>query len=97
VPGIDRDRNALQNVMARITLYSTDWCGYCERAKRLLDKRGLEYEEIAIDEEPNFRERLLELTGGWTVPQVVIDGKPIGGYLELWLLDKKGELERLAA
>ena len=83
--------------MAQITLYSTDWCGYCERAKRLLEARGLEYEEITIDSESDFRTRLLELTGGWTVPQIVIDGQPIGGYLELWLLDKKGELERLAA
>jgi glutaredoxin 3 len=78
-------------------VYSTDWCGYCDRAKRLLDKRGLAYDEILIDEEPEFRERLLELTGGWTVPQIVIDGEPIGGYLELWLLDKNGELEELAA
>ena len=83
--------------MAHITMYSTDWCGYCERAKRLLEARGLDYEEILIDGEPDFRARLLELTGGWTVPQIVIDGKPIGGYLELWLLDKKGELEQLAA
>jgi len=83
--------------VAQITVYSTDWCGYCERAKRLLDDRGIEYEEVAIDEQPDFRSKLLELTGGWTVPQIVIDGKPIGGYLELWLLDKQGQLEQLAA
>jgi glutaredoxin 3 len=83
--------------MAEITLYSTDWCGYCERAKTLLRQRGLAFEEVRIDEEPAFRERLYELTGGWTVPQIVIDGRPIGGYLELWRLDREGELDRLAA
>jgi glutaredoxin 3 len=82
--------------MAQITVYTTRWCGYCVRAKVLLDSRGLEYEEISLDDEPRFRQTLHELTGGWTVPQVVIDGKPIGGYVELWGLDRKGELEKLA-
>lgn len=83
--------------MTRITVYTTDWCGYCERAKRLLRARGLPFDEVRIDEQPHFRERLYELTGGWTVPQIVIDDRPIGGYLELWKLDREGELERLAA
>lgn len=83
--------------MARITMYSTDWCGYCERAKVLLEQRGIPYVEVSLDQEPNFRRRLFELTGGMTVPQIVIDGKPIGGYLELWRLDREGELEGLAA
>jgi glutaredoxin 3 len=82
--------------MARITMYSTEWCGYCDRAKSLLERRGLEYEEIRIDDQPDFRRRLHELTGGWTVPQIVIDGTPVGGYLELWRLDREGVLERLA-
>lgn len=83
--------------MAQIVLYTTDWCGYCERAKALLDRHGLAYEEIQVGDEPDFRRRLLDLTGGWTVPQIVIDGTPIGGYLELWRLEREGELERLAA
>jgi glutaredoxin 3 len=83
--------------MAQITLYTTRWCGYCVRAKMLLDSRGLEYEEIALDDDPHFRKKLHELTGGWTVPQILIDGKPIGGYVELWSLDRRGELEKLAA
>jgi len=45
-----------------------------------------------------FRQHLFDLTGGWTVPQILIDGEPIGGYTELWRLDRSGELEaRLAA
>jgi glutaredoxin len=53
---------------------------------------------VLLDEVPDFRVQLHDLTGGWTVPQIVIDGEPIGGYTELWRLDKTGELEqRLAA
>ena len=83
--------------MARIQMYTTAWCGYCVRAKTLLDSRGLEYEEISLDHDPAFRRRLLDLTGGWTVPQILVDGRPIGGYTELWQLDRNGGLERLAA
>jgi glutaredoxin 3 len=87
----------LQTVMPKIEMYTTRWCGYCVRAKALLDSRGLAYEEISLDDDPTFRQRLLELTGGWTVPQILVDGRPIGGYTELWQLDRSGELERLAA
>jgi glutaredoxin 3 len=79
-------------------MYSTRWCGYCVRAKALLDGKGLAYEEILLDDDPEFRRKLQELTGGWTVPQIVIDGTPIGGYTELWRLEKSGQLDaRLAA
>ena len=84
--------------MNRIEIYTTRWCGYCVRAKALLDDKGIAYEEISLDDDPAFRRRLEELTGGWTVPQILIDGTPIGGYTELWRLDKSGQLDaRLAA
>jgi glutaredoxin 3 len=79
--------------MARVRVYSTRWCGYCVRAKALLESRGIEYEEISLDSDPAFRRRLFDLTGGWTVPQILIDGRPIGGYTELWRLDREGRLE----
>ena len=63
--------------MPEIRIYTTRWCGYCVRAKALLDARGLPYEEVALDVEIGFRQRLLDDTGGWTVPQIVLDGKPI--------------------
>ena len=78
-------------------MYTTRWCGYCVRAKALLDDRGLPYEEISLDDDPNFRRTLQQMTGGWTVPQIVIDDEPIGGYSELWHLEKTGALEKLAA
>jgi glutaredoxin 3 len=83
--------------MARIRMYSTTWCGYCIRAKALLERRGLEYEEIVMDDDPAFRQKLLEMTGRWTVPQIFIDEVPIGGYTELWCLDRDGKLDELAA
>ena len=84
--------------MSRIQIYTTRWCGYCVRAKALLEGKGIAYEEILLDDDPEFRRNLQELTGGWTVPQIVIDGTPIGGYTELWRLDKSGQLDaRLAA
>jgi glutaredoxin 3 len=78
-------------------MYTTTWCGYCVRAKTLLDGKGLPYEEVNVDDDPDFRRTLLDLTGGWTVPQILIDDKPIGGYTELWQLAKAGELDKLAA
>jgi glutaredoxin 3 len=84
--------------VAGIQVYSTRWCAYCVRAKALLDDKGIPYEDVRLDEEPSFRKRLFELTGGWTVPQIVIDGEPIGGFTELWRLERSGALaERVAA
>jgi glutaredoxin 3 len=84
--------------MARIQMYTTRWCAYCVRAKALLAAKEIDFEEISLDDDPGFRQRLFELTGGWTVPQIVLDGEPIGGYTELWRLDREGRLdERFAA
>jgi len=83
--------------MARIQIYTTRWCGYCNRAKALLEQKGLAYEEIALDDDPAFRQRIRDLTGGWTVPQILIDESPIGGYTELRRLDLDGRLDELLA
>ena len=80
-----------------IRVYTTNWCGYCVRTKALLDSKGLPYEEINLDGDPYFRQKLMELTGGWTVPQILIDGRPIGGYTELYALARSGRLDSLAA
>ena len=82
----------------RISLYTTEWCGLCLRAKALLEARGLAYTEIALDDDPGFRQRVYDLSGQWTVPLVLIDALPVGGYRELAALDRSGRLaERLAA
>ena len=78
-------------------MYTTRWCGYCVRAKALLEEKGLEFEEISLDDDPAFRQTVFDRTGGRTVPQILIDGEPIGGYVELWRLDQTSGLEKLAA
>jgi glutaredoxin 3 len=84
--------------VTRITLYTTAWCGYCIRAKHLLSARGIAFREINLDDDPSFRQRVHDLGGRWTVPLVLIDEQPIGGYDELSVLDRSGELAaRLAA
>lgn len=83
--------------MERIQIYTIRWCGFCVRAKTLLDSKGLPYEEVLLDDDPAFRQTLFGRTGGWTVPQIVIDGRPIGGYSELRRLDREGRLDELLA
>jgi len=82
----------------RIILYTTDYCGYCVRAKQLLEQRGIDYEEISLENDPAFRERVYELGRQWTVPLITIDDEAVGGYTELAALDRSGALAaRLAA
>ena len=81
----------------KITMYTTRWCGYCVRAKALLDAKGAAYEEMLLDDAPTFRQKLHDLPGGWTVPQILIDEQPIGGYTELWRLAREGRLDDLLA
>jgi glutaredoxin 3 len=84
-------------LVADVVMYTTEWCGYCVRAKAFLDARQIPYEEIHLDDDPAFRQHLLDLTGGWTVPQILVDGQPIGGYDELRMLDRDGRLDALLA
>ena len=76
-------------------MYTTQWCGFCVRAKALLDSRRIPFEEISLDDDPGFRQKVFDLSGRWTVPQILIDGEPIGGYTELWRLDRDGRLDGL--
>ena len=82
--------------MARVEIYSSDWCPYCARAKSLLKKKGVAYEEIVVDGKPELRMKMAERAGGRsTVPQIFIDGRAIGGCDDLYALEKKGELDPL--
>jgi glutaredoxin 3 len=83
--------------MTRLTIYTTEPCGYCRTAKALLDKRSIPYAEINLAKDPEGRAELVRLTGMMTFPQVVIDGEPIGGYQELVQADRAGHLSELAA
>lgn len=83
--------------MAKIMLYTTDFCPYCVRAKTLLEKRALEFEEINLARDPDGRAKLVELTGMMTFPQILIDGQTLGGYDQLAAADKSGKLAELLA
>jgi glutaredoxin 3 len=84
-------------VTNRVTIYTTEPCGYCRTAKALLDKRGIDYEEINLARDPEGRAELVRLTGMMTFPQVIIDGESIGGYQELAQADRAGRLVELVA
>jgi glutaredoxin 3 len=83
--------------MTRVTVYTTEPCGFCRNAKALLDARGIPFEEINLAKDPTGRAELAERTGMMTFPQVVIDGTPIGGFQELVQADRTGQLRELAA
>lgn len=82
---------------ANVVLYTTDPCGFCRSAKALLQSRGIAYEEIDLARDPEGRERLLGLTGQMTFPQVLVGGRPIGGFRELLESDRSGRLSELLA
>jgi glutaredoxin 3 len=82
--------------MNRVTIYTTEPCGYCRVAKALLDKRGIPYEEINLARDPEGRAELVRRTGMMTFPQVIIDGDSLGGYQELAAADRAGRLADLA-
>lgn len=83
--------------MAQITLYTTDFCPYCVRAKQLLKKRDLPFEEINLARDPDGRARLVALTGMMTFPQIVVGEQPIGGFDQLAAADRSGKLAELLA
>ena len=75
-----------------IKIYTTSWCGPCKMAKRLLSEKELKFEEIDIESKGWTREDLFNLTGGRTVPQIVINDQSIGGFDDLVKMDQEGKL-----
>lgn len=84
--------------MAKVEIYYWTTCPYCNRARALLDSKGVKYEGYDITDDEAAREKMVERTGGSrTVPQIFIDGKHIGGCDDIHALDKQGELDKLFA
>ncbi len=81
--------------MKPIRVYTTTYCGYCTRAKRLLDRKGLPYEEINVEDDDEKRDWLVQATGRRTVPQIFIGEQAIGGSDELHALEAAGKLDAL--
>ncbi|MGH8254108.1 MAG: glutaredoxin 3 [Steroidobacteraceae bacterium] len=80
-----------------IEMYTTSWCGYCERARGLLHSKGAQFREISIEGEPGLRAQMIERSGRRTVPQIFIDAHHIGGSDELAELEAEGKLDALLA
>ena len=80
-----------------VTLFTTDWCPFCRRAKTLLKDKGVEWTELNIEADPLHREAMMELSGRNTVPQIFINGAHVGGCDDLIELDAKGGLDTLLA
>lgn len=81
----------------KITLYTTDPCGFCRSAKSLLESRGVTYKEINLAKDPDGRAELVALTGQMTFPQILVGQRAIGGFRELLEADRDGILEDLLA
>ena len=82
----------------QVVMYTTDWCPYCARARRLLEEKGVPFEEIDVDAKSGARAEMIERSGGRsTVPQIFIGAAHVGGFDDLYALDSSGGLDRLLA
>jgi glutaredoxin 3 len=82
--------------MPKVEIYSSQFCGYCSRAKRLLSQKGVVYVEYDVIEDTEKRGEMIQRAGGrMTVPQIFIDGKHVGGSDDLHALDDAGRLDPL--
>lgn len=82
---------------ANVKIYTRRWCGYCVAAERLLTQKGVAYEQVDTTGDRAIRQWLVEATGRTTIPQIFIDGTPIGGYDDMRALDRAGRLDALLA
>jgi len=78
-----------------VKIYTTNWCPSCISAKKLLETLDIQYEEINIEKENLSRKKLLELTGGYSIPQIIINKQYIGGYDKLLYLHQNNKLKKL--
>jgi glutaredoxin 3 len=80
--------------MAKVEMYTTMWCGYCARARGLLNKKGVAFEDIGVESDGAKRDEMIQRAGGRTsVPQIFIDGVHVGGSDDLAALDRAGKLD----
>ena len=80
-----------------VTIYGTEFCSYCTAARMLLKKKGVDYTDIVISRDDDARQEMERLSGRRTVPQIFIGGRSIGGFEELYTLERSGELDSLLA
>ncbi len=78
-------------------MYTTAYCPYCLRARRLLDDKGVSYRDIRVDAEPGLRQAMVRLSGRRTVPQIWVGQQHVGGCTELYDLERRGQLDSMLA
>ncbi len=78
-----------------VTVYTSDWCPYCRRAKDLLTRKNVSFSEINVEDEPRAREEMIARSNRRTVPQIFIGDRHVGGCDDLFELDGSGELDRI--
>jgi glutaredoxin 3 len=78
--------------MKAVTVYTTNYCGFCVAAKNLLKTKTIPFQEVDVSNDPAMRQEIVQRTGRRTVPQIFIGDEPIGGFTELKALSDKGEL-----
>jgi glutaredoxin 3 len=76
----------------KVTVYTTDPCGFCRQAKSLLESRGVDYVEVSLTKDPDGRANLVQRTGQMTFPQIIVGERVIGGFRELLEADRDGTL-----
>ncbi|AUB82988.1 glutaredoxin 3 [Candidatus Thiodictyon syntrophicum] len=81
--------------MPQVLMYTKTPCSYCSRARKLLQRRGIDFTEVPVDRDPEQERQMIERSGSRSVPQVFIDDRHIGGYADLAELDADGELDPL--
>jgi len=81
--------------MANVVIYTSAFCGYCTAAKNILQRRGASFSEVRIDQTAGAREKMVEISGRRTVPQIFIDDHHVGGHDDLLALDRAGQLEAM--
>ncbi len=85
----------MSNRTPHVKVYSGRLCAYCMAAKRLLEKKGIEYEDVMVDDNPTLRKEMERLSKQQTVPQIFIDEIHVGGYDDLAELHREGKLDDL--
>ncbi|MFL5357925.1 glutaredoxin 3 [Archangium sp.] len=83
--------------MKPVKIYTTTYCGYCVRAKDLLTRKGVKYEELDVTSNDEMRSKLVEMSGQRTVPQIWIGDTHVGGYSDLARLESEGRLDPMLA
>jgi glutaredoxin 3 len=81
--------------MAEVTMYSTGWCPYCARARALLERKGVAFREVDIETDTELRAEMITRSGRRSVPQIFVGARHVGGFEELYDLERSGQLDSL--